>query len=191
MDKGWIKLSRQIQEHWIWQDPEKLKAWIDLILMANHEDAEVALREGVVKVKRGQLITSIGKLAERWGWSKDRVRRFLRLLSDTNMVTRKIDTHKTTLTIINYGKFQDRPTTDKTSNKTSSKTSNKTSDKTRTRRNKNKEEYKESDTLTSDEVAVAYEEEDEDDDTPPVPGAKRLPNGGWDYRPDLDWGDED
>ena len=160
MAKGWIAIHREIQEHWIWQDPEKLRAWIDLLLMANHEKAEIGLREGMVVVKRGQLITSIGKLAERWKWSKDRVRRFLKVLSDTNMITRVSDTHKTTITIVNYDKFQDKPTTNKTSNKTSSKTSSKTSGKTRTIMNNNEKQInKEAESLL--EEAPASEEDDE------------------------------
>ena len=31
---GWIKIYRDIQEHWIWQDANKLKWWLDIILMA-------------------------------------------------------------------------------------------------------------------------------------------------------------
>lgn len=161
MAKGWITIHRQIQDHWIWQDPEKLRAWLDLILMANHEKAEVGLREGMVIVNRGQLITSIGKLAERWKWSKDRVRRFLKVLSDTNMIVRKSDTHKTTITIVNYDKFQDKPTTNKTTNKTSSKTSSKTSGKTRTTMNNNdKQINKEAESLL--EEAPASEEDDDE-----------------------------
>lgn len=31
---GWIKISRKINEHWLWEDANKLKWWIDLLLMA-------------------------------------------------------------------------------------------------------------------------------------------------------------
>lgn len=140
MSKGWIAIHRQIQDHWIWQDPEKLRAWLDLLMMANHEGQDISLREGVVHVERGQLVTSIGKLADRWKWSKDRVRRFLALLSDTNMILRVSDTRKTTITIVNYGFYQNLPTTDKYTNKTPNKTSNKTSGKTRTTINNNEEQ---------------------------------------------------
>ena len=70
MDKGWIKIHRQMQEHWIWNDPEKLKAWLDILLLANHETKKVEMRDGLVSIRRGQFVTSIDKLAERWKWSE-------------------------------------------------------------------------------------------------------------------------
>lgn len=160
MDKGWIKLNRQIQDHWIWSDPEKLKAWIDLILMANHEAKRAEMRDGLITIKRGQLVTSIDKLAKRWGWSKNRVYRFLTLLESDHMVQRKANTYRTTLTIVNYGKYQDRQNTNGTPNGSSDETTNGSSDGTRTRKNKNEKEIKESATPISDEMAAPEDEED-------------------------------
>jgi len=182
MDKGWIKLSRQIQEHWIWSDPEKLKAWIDIILMANHEAKKVEMRDGLITIKRGQFVTSIDKLAKRWGWSKNRVYRFLSLLETDHMVQRKANAYRTTITIVNYGKFQDRQNGNGTTDGSSDETPNGSSDGSRTRMNKNEEEIKESAPTTSGEVSGAEENEE-----PPVPGAVRMPNGGWNYTPDINW----
>ena len=140
MKKGWIALHRQIMDHWIWQNPEQYRAWNYLLFMANHEEQDVPFREGIVHVERGQLITSIGKLAESWKWSKDRVRRFLTLLSDTNMIIRVSDRRKTTITIVNYGVYQNLPSSDKYTDKTSNKTSNKTSGKTQTTITNNEEQ---------------------------------------------------
>lgn len=182
MDKGWIKLSRQIQEHWIWSDPEKLKAWIDLILMANHEAKKVEMRDGLITIKRGQFVTSIDKLAKRWGWSKNRVYRFLSLLETDHMVQRKANAYRTTVTIVNYGKFQDRQNSNGTTDGSSNETPDGSSDGSRTRKKKNEEEIKESAPSTSGEVSGA-----EEDEEPPVPGAVKMANGGWNYTPDIDW----
>ena len=105
---------------------------------------------------------SIGKLAERWKWSKDRVRRFLKLLSDTNMIVRKSDTHKTTITIVNYDKFQDKPTTNKTPNKTSNKTSSKTSGKTRTTMNNNDKQINKGSVSLPEEAPDPIEDDDDE-----------------------------
>lgn len=131
MDKGWIKLSRQIQDHWIWNDSEKLKAWLDLLMLANIESKKCAMREGLVTIRRGQYVTSIGKLADRWKWSKEKVRRFMNILERDGMITRKSDAFKTTITIVNYGKFQGERHSAETSDETSGKTSNETSGETR------------------------------------------------------------
>lgn len=182
MDKGWIKLSRQIQEHWIWSDPEKLKAWLDLLMLANHEAKKVEMRDGLVSIRRGQLVTSIDKLAKRWGWSKNRVYRFLSLLESDNMVQRNANRYRTTLTIVNYSKFQDRQNTDGTTNGTTNGSTDGSPSGSRTRKNKNEKEIKESAPATSDEVLGA-----EDEEEPPVPGAVKMANGGWNYTPDIDW----
>ena len=160
MDKGWIKLNRQIQDHWVWSDPEKLKAWLDILLMANHEAKKVGLREGLITIKRGQFITSIGKLAERWKWSRERVRRFLNILERDSMITRKSDTFKTTITVVNYGKFQGERHSNETTNETPNKSSNETSGETRTRKNKNDKEKKEGTAPTPDVGAVPKEEKE-------------------------------
>ena len=49
---------------------------------------------------------------------------------------------------------------------------------------KNEKEIKESAPLDSEESAALEEDED---DVPPVPGAVKMANGGWNYTPDIDW----
>lgn len=114
MDKGWICLHRCIKKHWIWQDANRLKWWLDLLISANHEDKKI-LVDGVLKeCKRGEIITSLGKLAEEWRVNRDTVRRFLDMLESDTMITRK-STHKMTqITICNYDSYQDKPTTETT-----------------------------------------------------------------------------
>src|SRR5437762_1325568 len=38
---GYVKLFRSIRKHWLWQDAEKLKWWIDILLECNHEYRKV------------------------------------------------------------------------------------------------------------------------------------------------------
>lgn len=109
--KGWIALHREITENWIWKDSEpfdKRSAWIDLLLMVNHEDRKILFDGQLITVKRGQKITSLQKLSKRWKWSINKVKRFLRLLEQDNMILLKIETAKgTALTIVNYSLYQD------------------------------------------------------------------------------------
>jgi len=110
MNKGWITLHRKIQDCWIWEESEpfdRRSAWIDLLLLANHEDAKVFFDGDLITVQRGQRITSIRKLAERWKWSRTKVTKFLDILEKDGMISRKSDTKKTLLTIENYGIYQD------------------------------------------------------------------------------------
>ena len=105
-------LHRQITECWVWDDDEpytKGQAWIYLLLCANHSDAKIYLDGKLEIVKRGQYVTSIRKLAEKFSWSRDKVSKFLKLLEQDNMIIQNSDTKKTLLTIVNYGKYQATP----------------------------------------------------------------------------------
>lgn len=77
-DGDWIPLWRKIRKHWVWQEPEALRAWIDLIMLANHHDGTFRFRGRPHPIKRGQIPTTYSALAERNGWSRDKVRSFLR-----------------------------------------------------------------------------------------------------------------
>ena len=120
-NKGWICLYRDIQDSWVWDDKpfSDGQAWIDLLLTANHEDKKIKFNGKPRVIKRGQMVTSIAKLAERWGWSAGKVRRFLNILENDQMLTLECNrggtTNGTTLTLINYEKFQgQRQTVDTT-----------------------------------------------------------------------------
>ena len=105
-DKGYIKLYRDIRGHWIWSDPDYLRAWVDLLMMVNHEDRQILFNKKLITVKRGSRITSIRKLSERWGWSRGRVSRFLDMLEQDHMIATRRTTQKTLLNVINYGFYQ-------------------------------------------------------------------------------------
>ena len=109
---GYIKLYRDIQEHWIWQGKpfSKGQAWIDLLMAANHDDNKVVLGNEIILVERGCLITSEVKLAKRWGWSRCKVRAFLDLLKQDEMIVKKSDSKKTYLKIVNYSVWQNSET---------------------------------------------------------------------------------
>lgn len=113
--RGWITVDRKIFESWVWNDKpfSKGQAWIDLILLANHEDKKFPFGNEVVLVKRGSFITSELKLMERWGWGKTRVRAFLKLLENDSMIVKNTNQKRTTITIVKYGDYQDLKTNNK------------------------------------------------------------------------------
>lgn len=111
-DKGYIKVYRDIRDHWIWKDKpfSRGQAWIDLIMLVNHEDKKIPFMGAPVLVKKGSKITSIRQLADRWGWSKMKVSRFLDVLESDGMLIQKRDSKKTLITLVNYGNYQDLTT---------------------------------------------------------------------------------
>jgi len=109
-DKGYIKVYRDIRDHWIWTDEEEPfsrgQAWIDLIMMVNHNDKDVLFNGRLIHVEKGCRITSLRRLSERWKWSIHKVSDFLNLLEKEGMISQVRDSKKTLITLINYGVYQ-------------------------------------------------------------------------------------
>ena len=95
--QGYIKLYRDVRDHWIWNDRpfSRGQAWIDLIMLVNHEDRKFMFMGSLTTVKKGSKITSLRQLSERWGWSKDKVAHFLDVLEEDGMLTQLRDSKKT------------------------------------------------------------------------------------------------
>src|SRR5690606_18224969 len=107
------KLYRRIQDHWLYEEKRKFskfEAWVDMLMMANHKDNKFLLGNELVEVEKGSFITSELKLMERWGWGKSKTRDFLKLLENDQMIDKKSDRKKTTITICNYNVYHDYET---------------------------------------------------------------------------------
>ena len=107
MQQGWIKISRNISEHWIFQDAEYFKWWFDLLLMAAWKERRVFNDGHIYTLQRGQMIASVSYLSQRWHRGKDKVLRFLNTLQKDGMIERFVKDRSTSiLTICNYEKYQ-------------------------------------------------------------------------------------
>lgn len=106
--KGWIKLHRQIQECPVWYSERfsKGQAWVDLLLLANHRDKKTLFNGEIIVIQRGQYLTSMVKLAEKWGWNRKTVSSYLKVLEQDKMITKVSDNSKTLITIENYEVYQ-------------------------------------------------------------------------------------
>jgi hypothetical protein len=103
---GWISIHRKLKEHWLWQDPVKLKWWLDILLSVNHSDAKVNIGYQLFECKRGQSIKSLQKWGEGWGVTKDTARNFLKLLEKDGMITMENLSKTTRLTVCKYDSYQ-------------------------------------------------------------------------------------
>ena len=127
MGKGWIKLHRKLADDPLWlSEPfTKGQAWVDLLMMVNHEDRKIIIRNNIVHVKAGQRIISIEQLAHRWRWSRGKVRRFLKMLENDASISTTCDrTNGTSVTIEKWAFYQGERPSNGTSNDTSDGTSN-------------------------------------------------------------------
>ena len=133
MAYGWISIHRKIQQSDIWLDKEpfdKRSAWIDLIMMANHEDKQILFNGKFMEVKRGEKITSLKQLSDRWRWSRSKVRRFLNLLESGSMIELKTKQRYTSYKVVNYNVYQNEDIDKRNKVETKSK------------RSRNKDEHK-------------------------------------------------
>lgn len=105
---GYIILQRAMFER---QDYLKQKfchnmAWIDLIFLANWKKTSFYIRGIRVEVPRGTLAWSREKLGKRWGWSTNRVNRFLKSLEIDRQVKQQKSHIITLISLVNYDKYQ-------------------------------------------------------------------------------------
>ena len=124
--EGTHPIHRSVLDHWVWKDkPFAMgQAWVDLILLANHTDSKAVLRGLVYVVKRGQVFRSKLILGQRWGWSRGRVERFLKLLEKDGMITQQAGQHATFITLLNYDRLQNTAFKKRTTNETPDRASN-------------------------------------------------------------------
>jgi hypothetical protein len=103
---GWIKVHRQLQDHWVWSKPEYLKWWLDILMSANIEPKKVLIKGQLLEVNRGEVIYSYETWANRWKINKSKVLRFLKMLEKDSMIVLKSETVTTRLTICKYDTYQ-------------------------------------------------------------------------------------
>lgn len=142
MNKGWIKLHRKILDCWFWDEKpyDRARAWVDLLLLANHDDKKISFDGKPITIKRGQYLTSILKLSDRWGWSRNKTKRFLDALECDGMITTDRTNKRTLVNVVNYGIYQDSETTDEPTDEPTDgqqKDNGRTTDEPQTRMNKN------------------------------------------------------
>lgn len=106
---GWIKLHRSIQDNWIWKADksfDKAHAFTDIILSCNHADNKIAFDGKPMVIKRGEWLTSILQLSERWGWSTKKVSNFLNTLEQDQMISQERNTKRTLIKVLKYDTYQ-------------------------------------------------------------------------------------
>ncbi|MBA8971413.1 MULTISPECIES: DnaA N-terminal domain-containing protein [Clostridium] len=162
---GWQKIYRDIQDHWLWEDKpfSRGQAWIDLILLVNHEDNKTLIDGELIEVKRGSKITSLRKLADQWGWSTTKVKKFLELLQKEQMIKFESDNKKTLVSIENYSVYQSKDNTENTVKKQSDNTEvtqknfKSNSEVIQKKTNKNDKEYIKNDKEEEEERKEVYQ----------------------------------
>lgn len=111
-DDGWFVVARGWRSNPLFGDEplSKGEAWLWLIENARHSPSRYDASGTIIVVERGQIATSVRRLAEAWKWSKSSVDRFLTRLKtgtgDGPMIGTDVGTGQLVITICNYEKYQ-------------------------------------------------------------------------------------
>ena len=108
MIDGYISLHRKIINHWVYKNPDHLKAWITILMAVNHIEAKVLIGEKLYICERGECLYSLDTWAKKFGrkWNKSKVRRFFILLQSDHMIVTKGEQKTTRLRVCNYEGYQ-------------------------------------------------------------------------------------
>ena len=101
--EGWIKLSRK--DSWVWHySPALTAVWIYLLRNANYKDGWY---KHAYKIKRGQRVTSYGRLSRLCKISYDQARTCIKKLKDHgSIIPTLLPDQKLLITICNYESYQ-------------------------------------------------------------------------------------
>ncbi|MEW9855913.1 hypothetical protein [Novosphingobium sp. M1R2S20] len=118
MSEGWICLHRGWRDNPLFKgEYSRADAWVWLIENACWKASRSRIKGEAVELQRGELTFSQRFLADKWGWSKSRVDRFIADLRDEGMIETRSKNGATAghsagqgqsiITICNYAKYQD------------------------------------------------------------------------------------
>lgn len=134
-----IKLYRSAADNALFKEKpfDRWHAFEYLIMRAQVKPETVILKGQRVKLERGQLIESTDALAAKFGWSRGKVNRFLKLLKEEGMIDFFGTPNGTAITIEKYSYYQDVRTADGTTDGTPNGTTDGTTDGTQSKNDKN------------------------------------------------------
>lgn len=112
-DYGYIKQSRKQfnGEDLLWNDGtpfDTRSAWTWLLQAAAWKDSVYQSRSRMDTLKRGEFVASLRYLAGRWGWDKNTVHRFLKVVQQSGRIEhQRQGRHGHIYLIVNYDAYQD------------------------------------------------------------------------------------
>lgn len=158
---GWIKLQRDIMDHWIAQDAEYLLVWVRMLSEANYETQTKMFNGQVITVGRGQLIFGLDSYAAKTKVSVMRLRRLLDTMEKHQMINRVKNAKYSLISIVNYDKYQadNRQTTgtEQAQNKQTTVTQQADNNTIRSKELQEGKELKKIDSQQADELSAIFD----------------------------------
>lgn len=107
---SWYRMKRGWKDHEFFSDEpySERDAWQWMIEEAHWKPGMVSVMGKPITLNRGQFTASVRFMADKFQWSKDRVKRFLKRCVSWAMIESETATGQYIITICNYEKYQDR-----------------------------------------------------------------------------------
>jgi DNA replication protein DnaD len=104
MHRGYIKIYRALEDHWIFQREDYFRAWTIILFKVNHVDKKVLINTELIECKRGESLMSLQSWSECFGknWTLQKVRTFFSLLRNDGMINIKGLRKTTCVSVCNY-----------------------------------------------------------------------------------------
>lgn len=135
-----ITITERLQTSWLWSQPMKLKWWLDLVLTAATETTTIATGRKITTINRGQVVTSLSRLCTLWSYTTENggrktparatVLAFLKMLTDSGMITRDCSRLSRSQTLITITHFEEYAGSVEADNKDTNKTDGRTGRRT-------------------------------------------------------------
>lgn len=157
---GWLKIYRKMLDdpNYLRKPFDKTHAWLDILLTVNFEKRVLNIKGTAVTLKPGQMVFGYRQLANRWGWSVDKVRRYFRTLNKTGSATLTSTPNGTLLTVVKWASYQG----DKYSERDTDKYTDEYTDKYDKKKDKNVKEEKKTARRSGSYLAQKRAREDEE-----------------------------
>ena len=107
MKRGYFAIYRKFQDNFLWKERRvfsRAETWIDILMNVQHKETpkKVIIGNMVLYCNYAESLKSLETWANRWGWSRSKVKRFLDLCVSEDMIVVKNETVTTRLRVINY-----------------------------------------------------------------------------------------
>lgn len=105
-ENGWIKVHRRAVIEDIGDNVICLGLWVTFLALATWKESKIMWQGEQRVLPPGSVVYGISEFSERWGVSKNTVRRWVQYLVSTDRIQNESGTHGSIATICNWEKYQ-------------------------------------------------------------------------------------